>query len=219
MADRPTPISAARLAEQLGDELPTVDTIPPESFELVARVRELVEAVVLTDVAPAVRSAAAAEITAIAERLRAEQRERALYLVRHADGRIESLTQAGSGRLNPQAPPLEFVEFGDPGNLGEVVARCMLTAAHGGSPSRAHGSVVATLLDEVLGRAVTDAGASGLTVSLTVSYRAATPYGIPLEIRGRLTGREGRKSYAAGEVYADGVVTAVAEAVYVSERR
>ncbi|MEX1007642.1 MAG: PaaI family thioesterase [Acidimicrobiia bacterium] len=214
MADRSTPISAARLAEQLGDQLPAAHTIPPESFELVSRIRELVEAVVLTDAPESVRAAAADEIASITERLGAEQRASALLLVRHADGRVESLAQAGSGRLNPQAPPLEFVEFGD-----EVVARCTLTAAHGGSPSRAHGSVVATLLDEVLGRAVTDAGASGLTVSLEVSYRAATPYGVPLEIRGRLTGRDGRKSFASGEVYADGVVTAVGEAVYVGERR
>jgi acyl-coenzyme A thioesterase PaaI-like protein len=214
VADRPTPISAARLAEQLGDQLPSPDTIPSESFELVRRVRELVESVVLTDVSPEARAAATAEIASIAERLRAEQRDDALLLVRDAGGRVESLTQAGSGRLNPQAPPLEFVEYGE-----EVVARCTLTAAHGGSPSRAHGSVVATLLDEVLGRAVTDAGASGLTVSLQVSYRAGTPYGVPLEIRGRFTGRDGRKSFASGEVYADGVVTAVGEAVYVSERR
>jgi acyl-coenzyme A thioesterase PaaI-like protein len=214
VADRPTPISAARLAEQLGDQLPAPDTIPFQSFELVHRMRELVEAVVLTDVSPEARAAASAEIASIAERLRAEQRDAALLLVRHADGRVESLAQAGSGRLNPQAPPLEFVEFGD-----ETVARCTLTAAHGGSPSRAHGSVVATLLDEVLGRAVTDAGASGLTVSLQVSYRAGTPYGVPLEIRGRLTGRDGRKSFASGEVYADGGITAVGEAVYVSERR
>jgi acyl-coenzyme A thioesterase PaaI-like protein len=214
VADRPTPISAARLAEQLGDQLPSPDSIPSQSFDLVRRVRELVEAVVLTDVSPETRAAASAEIAAIAERLRAKQRADALLLVRDTDGRVESLAQAGSGRLNPQAPPLEFVQYGE-----EVVARCTLTAAHGGSPSRAHGSAVATLLDEVLGRAVTDADASGLTVSLQVSYRAATPYGVPLEIRGRLTGRDGRKSFASGEVYADGEVTAVGEAVYVSERR
>lgn len=214
MTDRRGPISAARLAEELGDRLPAPETIPAESFELVERVRELVEAVVRTDVAADVRSAAADEIAAITERLRAEQRAVALFLVRHPGGRVESLTQAGSGRLNPQAPPVVFVEYGD-----EVVAHSTLTAAHGGSPSRAHGSVVATLLDEVLGRAVTDANASGLTVSLQVTYRAGTPIGVPLEIRGRLTGRDGRKSFATGEVLADGVVTAEAQAVYVGERR
>jgi acyl-coenzyme A thioesterase PaaI-like protein len=214
VADRPKPISAARLAEELGDQLPEADAIPAESFDLADRVRDLVEALVLTDAPPEARAAAAAEIAAITERLRAAVRDDALLLVRHPDRRVESLTQAGSGRLNPQAPPIEFVEYGE-----ETVARCTLTAAHGGSPSRAHGSVVATLLDEVLGRAVLEAGAGGLTVSLHVSYRAATPYGVPLEIRGRLTRREGRKSFATGEVYADGAVTAVGEAVYVSERR
>jgi acyl-coenzyme A thioesterase PaaI-like protein len=208
------PISAARVAEQLGDRLPGPETVSSEALELARRVRELTEAVVLTDVGDDARAAAAAQIAAITARLRAQQRAGALFLVRHPDGRVESLAQAGSGRLNPQAPPLEFVAFGP-----EVIARCTLTAAHGGSPGRAHGSAVATVLDEVLGRAVTDAGASGLTVSLEVSYRAATPYGVPLEIRGRCTGRDGRKSFAAGEVLADGAVTAEARAVYVSERR
>jgi hypothetical protein len=101
----------------------------------------------------------------------AEQRDDALFLVRHADRRVESLTQVGSGRLNPQAAPLEFDEL--PAE-GDVVARCTLTAAHGGSPAQAHGSIVATLLDEVLGHAVTAAGASGLTVSLQVWSRCPT---------------------------------------------
>ena len=46
------PVSAGRLAELLGDSLPLADTLSPASFELVASVRRLVEAVVLTDVDP-----------------------------------------------------------------------------------------------------------------------------------------------------------------------
>ena len=45
-----TPASAARLAELLGDRLPDPASIPDASFALAARVRELVEAVVMTDV-------------------------------------------------------------------------------------------------------------------------------------------------------------------------
>jgi acyl-coenzyme A thioesterase PaaI-like protein len=213
MSDSDAPISAARLAEQLGDRLPAVDTISDEVFELVKRVRELAEAVVLTDVTPSERGVVAAEIAEITERLRAQQRDESLWLARLPDGRVESLVQAGSGRLNPQAPRVEF-EYGS-----EIVARCTLTAVHGGSPGRAHGGVVASLLDEALGRAVTEAGASGLTVSLRVSYRAGTPVGVPLEVRGRVAERNGRKTIAVGEVIADGVVTAEAEAIYVSERR
>ena len=44
------PVSAARVAELLGDSLPDPARIPAEAFDLVAATRELVEAVVMTDV-------------------------------------------------------------------------------------------------------------------------------------------------------------------------
>jgi hypothetical protein len=219
------PISAARLAEQLGSALPALSTVPPEAFELVARTRELVEAVVLTDVAPETRAAAARAVAAVAADLTARRRPEPLLLVRRSERGVESLLQAGSGRLNPQAPPLEWVERPiepEPG-AGPVPctvrARCVFTAAHAGSPNRVHGGVLALVLDEVLGTAVTGAGVSGMTVALTVSLRGGTPFGAPVDIVARYTGHEGRKSYSSGEVLVDGVVTAEATAVYVSEKR
>ena len=220
----PSP-SAARMAEELGDALPGPDAVPPAADELVARTRELVEAVVLTDVADDVRAEAARTLAAVAEALGAERREAPLWLVRHPDGRLESLLQAGSGRLNPQAPPSEWVlrptepPAGAEPVPAEVRARCTFTAAHAGSPGRVHGGVVAAVLDEVLGNAVTASGVSGLTVSLTVSFRGATPVGTPVEVVGRYAGHEGRKSFAAGEVLVDGAVVAEASAVYVAARR
>ena len=86
-------------------------------------------------------------------------------------------------------------------------------------PVRVHGGVLALVLDEVLGTAVTVSGVSGMTVSLTVSLRAGTPSGVPVEIVARYTGHEGRKSFATGEARVDGEVTAEAKAVFVSERR
>ena len=102
------PVSAARLAEQLGDRLPSAASVPESAFELVARVRELVEAVVMTDVSADARASAADQIAAVTTALRTRRRPEALFLVRHPDGRLESLVQAGSGRLNPQAPPVEW---------------------------------------------------------------------------------------------------------------
>jgi predicted thioesterase len=63
------------------------------------------------------------------------------------------------------------------------------------------------------------AGASGMTVALNVSLKAGTPFGKPVEIVARYTGSEGRKHYASGEMLADGVVTAEATLICVSERR
>jgi acyl-coenzyme A thioesterase PaaI-like protein len=221
----PTPVSAARVAELLGDQLPLVDTVPREAFELVVRARELVEAIVMTDVDAQTRAAVATELGSIAERLRARRREQALHLVRHPDGRVESLVQAGAGRLNPQAPPIEWVVLPTPPPAGseprpvEVRARCTFTAAHGGSPSRVHGGVVAAALDEVVGVAAAAAGASGMTVALNVTLKGGTPFGVPVEIVGRYVRSEGRKRYATGEVIVDGQVTAHADLIAVSERR
>jgi acyl-coenzyme A thioesterase PaaI-like protein len=224
-SDNPRPLSAARLAEQLGLQLPESSSVPDEAFELVDRTRELVEAVVMTDVDPAARAEAAGIVAAASDMLRARRRREPLLLVRRAGRGVESLLQAGSGRLNPQAPPVEWLERPTEPEPGtgvvpcEVRARCVFTASHAGSPSRVHGGVLALVLDEVLGTAVTSAGVSGMTVSLTVALRAGTPFGVPVEMVARLTGRDGRKSFASGEIVVDGATTAEATAIYVSERR
>jgi acyl-coenzyme A thioesterase PaaI-like protein len=221
----PTPVSATRLAEELGDRLPPATTLDPEAFTLVERVRELVEAVVMTDVAAAERAAAADRIAAVTDALRAARRDMPLLLVRHPDGRVESLLQAGSGRLNPQSPPLEWLHRptepppGTEPTPVEVTARCAFTAAHAGSPGRVHGSVIAGVLDEVTGIAIRAAGSGGMTVALDVTLKGAAPIGEPVIIAARYTGGEGRKSFATGEVTVDGKVVAEASVVYVTERR
>ena len=220
-----TPVSAARVAELLGDSLPDPAQIPASAFELVAATRDLVEAVVMTDVDGDTRAAVAADLSEITGRLHARRRRDALYMVRHADGRVESLNQAGSGRLNPQAPPIEWVHRpkepppGSPPTPVEVRARCTFGPQHGGSPGRVYGGVLGCALDEVLGVAVLVSGATGMTVALTVSLRGGTPFGVPVDIVGRYTGSEGRKSFASGEVVVDGKVTAEATAIFVGEKR
>ena len=220
-----TPVSAARVAELLGDQLPDPALIPPSAFALVAQARALVEAVVMTDVDAEVRAAAVVDLAAITERLRAERRADALYMVRHADGRVESLNQAGSGRLNPQAPPIEWIHRPKEPPRGsaptpiEVRARCTFGPQHGGSPGRVYGGVLACALDEVLGVAALVSGATGMTVALSVSLKAGTPFGVPVDIVARYTGSEGRKNFVSGEVVVDGKVTVEATAIFVGERR
>jgi acyl-coenzyme A thioesterase PaaI-like protein len=219
------PVSAARVAELAGDALPDPADLPDSAFELVAAARDLDAAIVMTDVDAAVRAQAAADLEAITARLRAAQRPDAMFLSRHADGRVESLTQAGSGRLNPQAPPIEWIHRpkepppGTPPTSVEVHARCTFGPQHSGSPGRVYGGVLACALDEVLGIAALVSGATGMTVSLTTSLKGATPYGVPVDIHARFTGQEGRKSYTSGEIVVDGAITAEATAIFVSERR
>ncbi|MCU0311817.1 MAG: PaaI family thioesterase [Acidimicrobiales bacterium] len=218
----PRPPSTAALAAALGDALPPADEVRAEELDLVARTRALVEAVVLTDVAPEVRAEVAERIAEATAMLSTRRRAEPLYLVRHDDGRLESLLQAGSGRLNPQAPPLVWIDRPTEPPAGAepvpatVRARCTYTAAHAGSPGRVHGGVLALTLDEVLGNAVTASGASGLTVALSVRFRGPTPVDRPVDIVARFAGRDGRKSRATGEVVVDGVTTVEADALFVA---
>ncbi len=219
-----TPVSAGRLADLLGDALPAIDTVPAVAFTLVERVRELVEAVVMTDLDEDALGRAAEEVAAVTEALRSRRRDAPLRLVRHPDGRVESLLQAGSGRLNPQAAPVRWTVRptepppGSPPRPVECVATCAFGAAHAGSPGRAHGGMVAAVLDECLGVAARAAGASGMTVALHVNLRAAAPLGRPVEIRARVTEVEGRKTWVAGEMLDGGTTVADATILCVAER-
>lgn len=218
--------SAATLAALLGADMPAAEDIAPEAFELAERIRDLVEAAVLTDVDGAVRADAARRVAEITEALRAAQRpkDRVVMLVRHGNGRFEHLTQAGSGRLNPQAARMEFFDLPTPPPPGsdprpvEIRGAVTLTAAHGGPPGRVHGGIVATVLDQLLGVAASLSGPAGFTAGLDLRFRKATPYDVPLELSARFEKREGRKTFVTGEIRAHGEITAQATAVFVSDR-
>ena len=219
----PETASAYRLAELLGD-LPHPDDFGPEAYELVERTRDLVAAVSANDADPETRAEIAQTLAEITERLRAVARDPHIVVARDHEGTIYNLTQAGSGRLNPHAPRLFF----DPVPLlppdaeprpMEMRATVTLTEAHSGPPHRAHGGVVAAILDEALGTAATRAGATGLTAGINVRYKAGTPLHTPLEITARYSHTEGRKHIATGEIRDGDTICATAEAIFITEPR
>lgn len=225
-ADAPVPTaprSAGEMIRQLADQIPNASTVPAEAYRLADEVRRLNAAVVLSDVEPKLLGAAADAIAKLTDILSGKQRDH-LQIVRHPDGRVESMRNAGSGVLNPQAPPIEWITRpaapppGTPPHAVEVVARCTYTAAYGGSPGCVYGGVLALTLDEVTGIAIHCSGATGMTVALNVSLRGPVPIGAPVEITATYTGSEGRKSFASGTLTVDGRVAAEATVIYVAER-
>jgi hypothetical protein len=214
--------SAARLGELLGDRVPSADAVAPESIALAEAARDLLDAVVATDVEPVERARVAEVLREAAADLRARRREPVIVLVRQADGRIDNLTQAGNGPLNPRAPALRFRAFPPPPEPGaafrpvEIEGSCTLDASFGGGPGRAHGGALAILLDEALGRANVAAGLSGMTVALEVRFRAGAPLGVPLRVSARCDRVEGRKRFCSGEIHAGDTLVAEATAVYVA---
>lgn len=119
------------------------------------------------------------------------------------------------GRANPIAPIAELKIGEDKSVAGTV----RFDLQHVGPPYRAHGGVIASVFDQVLGIATIAAGSPGMTGSMTVKYRRATPLHADLRIEARFVGGEGRISHATGEIYDDeGRVTAEAEAMFVQPR-
>lgn len=114
------------------------------------------------------------------------------------------------GKDNPEGLRLEFALDTD--------ARTMETVwvprpAHQGYAGIVHGGLVATVLDEVLGKLTVSLGIPAVTAELTVRYQHPVPPDRPVRVRGRIT--EERRRLLLGESEAlleDGTVAASASA-------
>lgn len=114
------------------------------------------------------------------------------------------------GRLNPLAPPI-VTEFRDEG----VYGRCTLGPAYEGPPGYAHGGVVASIFDQLLGLANVVVNNPGMTGTITIRYHEPTPLRVPLEFFCKTVRVDGRKSFAEGTCRANGTVTAEAEGIFI----
>lgn len=100
---------------------------------------------------------------------------------------------------------------------GELAGVFTPRPEHQGYPGRLHGGVAATLLDETIGRAVSisDPGAWGVTVELTVRYRKPVPLDEQVRAIARITNDNGRLFEGTGEiVLPDGTVAVEAAGKY-----
>jgi acyl-coenzyme A thioesterase PaaI-like protein len=115
-----------------------------------------------------------------------------------------------SGSTNPMGLGAKLWRDGD-----DVIVDVTLGSAFEGAPGRAHGGVVAALLDEAIGIVLTLQGLLALTAQLSISYRAATPVNEPLRVRAWLASRDGRKLTLRAEVTAQEVVVVEANALFI----
>ncbi len=122
-----------------------------------------------------------------------------------------------SGVANPIAPPLQF-EIPDVDASGErrILGRANFGSAYEGPPGCVHGGYLAAAFDELLGRAQSLGGNPGMTANLSINYRKPTPLKCDLEFEGVLWKIDGRKVYTRGTCRYDGIVTAEADALFVS---
>jgi hypothetical protein len=161
---------------------------------------------------------AARQMGAVADRLeaaaRAEKRTRNQPV---AEGHPQDIfpTSPVIGFANPVAPPVEVWAVEGENGGREVRGRVTLGYAYEGPPTCVHGGVIAELFDELLGMANILAGQGAMTGTLTIRYRRPTPLLAPLQLAARHTGKEGRKVFAWGGIYAQGELTAEAEGVFI----
>ena len=112
-------------------------------------------------------------------------------------------------------PALTF----DRSDPAELVIRTRIGVALEGVPGRAHGGVVAYLIDSCLGQAALHTrGAATLTGTLSVRYTGPTPTETDLVLRAWVDRVDGRKHYVLAELRAGDVVTTTAEAVMIERR-
>lgn len=114
----------------------------------------------------------------------------AVFVVPPPDGRGRTnfADDVVTGKANPLGIAADITREGD-----VAVLRTTLGPAFEGAPGRAHGGVVAALIDDVMGFVLSINATPAYTGRLTVTFRAPTPLGVELEMRARLHSRHGRK--------------------------
>lgn len=111
------------------------------------------------------------------------------------------------GRKNPHGLYMTFFDNGE----NEVISEYTVSEDYQSYPGIVHGGIVATMLDEVVGRVsmIGDHHHFMMSVKLEVKYRHPVPTNAPLKIIGRIVKMRGRLGQAVGEVVLpDGTVAA-----------
>jgi len=85
-----------------------------------------------------------------------------------------------------------------------------------GAPGRAHGGVVAALVDETMGFVSAIHGMIAFTAQLNIKFLSPAPINEPVVARAWRTGHEGRKLYVEAEVRSGESLIATADAVFIT---
>jgi acyl-coenzyme A thioesterase PaaI-like protein len=116
-----------------------------------------------------------------------------------------------SGRTNPMGIGLKVRRHGD-----AAVATTVLGPAFEGAPGRAHGGIVASILDETMGFVLPLIGELAYTANLDIDYVGPAPMGRELRFTARLRDRAGRKLWIEAHGESDAGVFVRAEALFLA---
>lgn len=207
--------SATETSDPRSFGLPLVQgtEIPAELRSLVSRVHDLIDAVANTEVDTDTLAETAATVEGLTERLNVARREIGTMVTRElGDGSTEvgTITNIVAGDTNPAAPQLALMRT-EEGLRAEIT----LNTIYQGPPGLVHGGWIAAMLDQAVGSVSAVETSPGLTAHLEIDYRKPTPLFTPLEITAWVDRVEGRKVYVAGQIRANGQVTAEGNALMI----
>jgi acyl-coenzyme A thioesterase PaaI-like protein len=193
-------IVAASLLRELGHEFVARDLSDDQLDALASDVRTMLET--LRDTSPRIREFADRGIAEFALTIPTfdEIGERQL----HPDSFV-------AGAANPMGLAAQLWRDGD-----AACMRVTLGRAFEGAPGRAHGGVVAALLDDVMGAVNIIHGAMALTVQLDITYHAPTPVGEPIVARAWLARRDEKKLFVEATVHNGDVLVASGKGLFIA---
>jgi len=103
----------------------------------------------------------------------------------------------GCGRDNPEGMRLKF--FIDEG-AQRTICKFKLARRYQGPPGHAHGGIIATILDEAMGKVNKFRNVLALTKQMDVEYRKPVPLGKPLTVIGYESHVRGRRHVNLAEI-------------------
>lgn len=115
-----------------------------------------------------------------------------------------------SGGANPMGLGAWLWRDGD-----HAVMEATLGKAFEGAPQRAHGGIVAALIDETMGLVLAIHEALAFTVQLDITYLAPTPINETIYARAWLERKEGRKMFMRAEVTSGATTIAEASSLFI----
>ncbi len=122
------------------------------------------------------------------------------------------------GAINPIAMPMTITTSIDENGRINVLGSVTFGSAYEGPPGCVHGGIIAAYFDEVCGVAQSTTGNPGMTVNLTIDYRAPTPLRKPLEFRAFVASTEKRKIITSASLHHGETLCAEATGIFVSMR-
>lgn len=184
---------------------------------LAKEIRELITGLVTCTSDADMLMDVAKNIAAQAEQLRQGQRHfgRTAFYEANPD-KYQTFASLGyelnplDGEANPIAAPMKIWIDGD-----VAYAKATMGWQYEGPPNSVHGGFVAALFDQFLGVAQKITGQPGVTGTLSIRYIKPTPLYKELKLIGRVKSVDGRKNVLVGEMWADDVLTATCEGLFI----